>query len=129
MWRAVPSTASCPPALVVMSRACALPCCEPLDEPCPAGTPGTAEVEEFLRRLAQRYWPVMRAKGLALNNHAVVEQDMQHIEQRQLCAAPRPSPSSEGTADFAFERPRVACDSDLVEEAFHFPLHRAKTGR
>src|SRR5215510_11429548 len=110
------------------SRACALPCCEPLDEPCPAGAPGTAEVEEFLCRLAQRYWPVMRTKGLTLNDHAVIEQDMQDIEQRQLRAAPRPSPGSEGATDFAFERPRVAFDSDLVEEPFHFPLHRAKTG-
>src|SRR5215510_16163110 len=110
------------------SRACALPCCEPLDEPCPAGAPGTAEVEEFLCRLAQRYRPVMRAKGLALDDHAVIEQDMQDIEQRQLGAAPRPSSGREGTANFALERPGIALDGDLVEEPFHFPLHRAKTG-
>src|SRR5262249_28365377 len=111
-----------------MLRARSLPCCEPLDEPCPAGAPGTTEVEEFLRRLAQRHGPVMRTKRLALDDHAVIEQDMQNVEQRQLRAAPRPSPGSEGTANFAFERPWVALDGDLVEEPFHFPLHRAKTG-
>src|SRR5438094_2972677 len=89
----------------------------------PAGAPGTTEVEEFLRRLAQRHGPVMRPKGLALDDHAVVEQDMQDIEQRQFRTAPRPSPGSEGATDFTFERPRVAFDGDLVEEPFHFPLH------
>src|SRR4029450_35787 len=61
------------------------------------------------------------------DNHAVIEQDMQDVEQRQFRPAPRPSSGSEGTADFAFERPRVALDGDLVEEPFHFPLYRAKT--
>src|SRR2546423_12552727 len=105
-----------------------LPRGEPLDEPGPAGAPGTAEVVEFLRRLAQRHRSVMRSKGLALDDHAMIEQDMQDIEQCQLSAAPCPSPGSEGAADFPFERSRVTLDGDLVEEPFHFPLHRAKPG-
>ena len=56
----------------------------------------------FLRRLAQRHGPVMWTKGLALDDHAVIEQDMQHIEQRQFRAASRPSPGSKGAADFTF---------------------------
>src|SRR5262249_32430046 len=116
------------PALARILRARPLPCCELLDEPCPAGAPGTAEVEEFLCRLTQRHGPVMWTKGLTLDDHAVIEQDMQNIEQRQLRAAPCSSPSSESTTDFTFQRPRVALDGDLVEEPFHFPFHRAKTG-
>ena len=85
-------------------------------------------MEEFLRRLAQRHGPVMRPKGLALDDHAVIKQDMQDVEQRRLRPAPCPAPGRESATDFAFQRSWVAFDGDLVEEPFHFPLHRAKTG-
>src|SRR5262249_16164824 len=104
------------------------PCCEPLDEPCPACAPGAAEMKKFICRLTQCHGPVMWTKGLALDDHAVIEQDMQDVEQRQLRAAPCSSPGREGTAHFALERPRVALDGDFIKKTFHFPLHRAKTG-
>src|SRR5215831_5114987 len=70
----------------------------------------------------------MRPKRLPLDNHAMIEQDMEHIEQGQFGAAPRPRASSEGAADFAFQWPWVALDSDLVEESLDLPSHGAKAG-
>src|SRR5439155_2457020 len=101
---------------------------EPLHEPCPTRPPGATEVVELIRRFAQGHRPIVGTKGLALDNHAVIEQDMQGIQERQFRTTARPSPSGEGTADLTLQWPWVALDGDLVEEPFNFPIHRAKTG-
>src|SRR5919199_2118518 len=99
-----------------------------LDEPSPACSPGAAEMQHLIGGLPQRHRTVMRPERLPLDDQAVIEQDMQRIEQRQLGAAPRPRAGREGAADLALQRPRVALDGDLVEEPLDLPIHCAKAG-
>ena len=60
-------------------------------------------MEEFIRRLAQRHGSVMRAKGLTLDDHAVIGRICRTLSS--VNSAPlRPVPGSESAADFALQR-------------------------